>query len=255
MPNETFVAAVQYTPMTDIPFLSQWSPGANFGGDPIEVLNSIFMLAVTLGAMLAVFMFIWGALLLITAVDSASKRGEGKTKMQNALTGLLMLLATWVVLSTINPQITSLKLFDNLKKTPESIVTQNTSGYTIGPAADQQSTNLEQMLNSTTSSQQARLDAQARISDLASVQKTLYCFQTSRVMCGQGGFYADPSICAERSGGPCTTRMMPTTQLTKDGPYQFTHPGLGNQRYSSKEVCDLEAMLSPVQTTCTTVAN
>lgn len=252
MINETVVAAVNYAPMTDLPFLSKWSPGAEFGGSPIEVLNSIFMLAVTLGAMLAVFMFIWGGLLLITAVDNASRRGEGKAKMQNAVTGLLMLLATWVVLSTVNPQITSLKLFAGLSKTPETIVTP-TPGYTIN--TQNPTTGQLQPISAPTTNQEARLAAEAQLAEYASIQKTLYCFQTSMVMCGQTGFYTNPTTCAQKEGGPCASTSQPLTQLTKDGPYQFAHPSLGSQRYSSKEVCDLEARLSAVQTTCTSVGN
>ena len=104
-----FAAAAQFEPMTQIPFLTK-SLVTNGGSAP-EMFNALFKLSIVIGAMLAVFMFIWGGLQMITARDSAGSVGEGKKKMTNAVMGLLMLVSTFVVLNTINPQLTSLALF------------------------------------------------------------------------------------------------------------------------------------------------
>ena len=109
MLDNLLAAAAQFQPMTEIPFLNSKLTGE--AGDASAVFNALFKLAITIGAMLAVFMFIWGGLQMITARDSAGSVGAGKTKMTNAIMGLLMLISTFVVLNTINPQLTSLALF------------------------------------------------------------------------------------------------------------------------------------------------
>ncbi len=107
--------AVQFTPLTDIPLLDSWNPGetVQVADSASGVFNQLFALSIRIGAMLAVFMFIWGGLNLITARDNAGNITKGKEKMKNAVVGLLMLLATYITLNTINPQLTSLALFGN----------------------------------------------------------------------------------------------------------------------------------------------
>jgi hypothetical protein len=103
--SNLLAASIKYKPMSDIPLLPNWISGQ---ATPIQLINKMFMLSITLGAMLAVFMFVWGGLQMITATDDSGKIIAGKEKMKNAILGLLMLLSTYLVLSTINPQITSL---------------------------------------------------------------------------------------------------------------------------------------------------
>ncbi len=118
MPNIDFsllLAAVGYTPMTNIPFLNTSTSSGGLS-TPVDLLNALFTLSITIGAMLAVFMFIFGGLQMITARDNAGNVTAGKKKMANAVLGLLMLLSTFIVLTTINPQLTELKIFgDSLK--------------------------------------------------------------------------------------------------------------------------------------------
>jgi len=110
IPN-LLAASIKYKPMVDIPLLSNWMSGL---ATPIQIVNKLFMLSITLGAMLAVFMFVWGGLQMIIATDNATAITKGKSKMKNAIIGLLMLISTYLVLSTINPQITSLEFMSGL---------------------------------------------------------------------------------------------------------------------------------------------
>jgi len=107
--TDLIAATVQFSPMTKLPFLTSSSSGSI--GSATEMFNALFKLSITIGAMLAVFMFIVGGLQMIMAKDSSGSIGEGKKKMSNAVMGLLMLISTFVVLNTINPQLTSLTLF------------------------------------------------------------------------------------------------------------------------------------------------
>ncbi len=113
MPNidpTSLLAAIGYTPMTDIPFL-EINVSSDILSTPTDLFNALFTLSITIGAMLAVFMFIFGGLQMITARDNAGNVTAGKQKMTNAVLGLLMLLSTFIVLTTINPQLTELKIF------------------------------------------------------------------------------------------------------------------------------------------------
>ncbi len=107
-----YMLAATFEPMTQIPFLKESLAGVD--GGATAMFNALFKLSVTLGAMLAVFMFIWGGLQMIMARDSAGSVGEGRKKMSNAVIGLLMLISTFVVLNTINPQLTSLAIFKDV---------------------------------------------------------------------------------------------------------------------------------------------
>ncbi len=104
---------IDFSPVTDIPLLDSWTPGetinASVGAE--NVFNQIFSLSIRIGAMLAVFMFIWGGLNMIMARDNASNITRGKEKMKNAIFGLLMLLSTFIVLNTINPDLVDISLF------------------------------------------------------------------------------------------------------------------------------------------------
>ncbi len=112
---ELLVSAVEYVPMTDLPFLSRWQPGQALTNVTFaDVFNALFILSIVVGASLAVFMFIWGGLQMISARNKSSNITKGKEKMSNAVIGLLMLLSTYVVLNTINPQLTSLNALQNV---------------------------------------------------------------------------------------------------------------------------------------------
>lgn len=118
-----------FTPLTNIPLLESWQPGEEFEGSTEGVFNQLFSLSIRIGAMLAVFMFIWGGLHFITARDNPTSITKGREKMKNAVFGLLMLLSTFVVLNTINPQLLDLKFLANntarLDPTDEAISHRN----------------------------------------------------------------------------------------------------------------------------------
>jgi hypothetical protein len=112
--NDTNSSKRTFIPMSNIPLLESWQPGQSFESDTSNVFNQLFSLSIRIGAMLAVFMFIWGGLNMVMARDNASSITEGRRKMKNAVFGLLMLLSTFVVLNTINPQLVNVSIFDGV---------------------------------------------------------------------------------------------------------------------------------------------
>jgi hypothetical protein len=57
-------------------------------------------------------MFVWGGIQYMIQPFGVSEGGigEAKGRMQNAILGLLMLLATWIIFNQINPDILNLKI-------------------------------------------------------------------------------------------------------------------------------------------------
>lgn len=109
-PTEGFIplACVGNTVLGD---LYASNPGAE--GDLSESLtgyiNKIFFFAITIGGILAIMRIAWAGFLYITT-DLWSSKGRAKEMLQETVLGLCLLLAVWLILSQINPQILSLKL-------------------------------------------------------------------------------------------------------------------------------------------------
>lgn len=99
------------TPFEDL-FTSESGGLSNFFG-------SLFDVSISIGALLAVIMIAWSGWEWMTS-DIVNTRNNAKKRLQNALIGLLMLLATVLILRQINPDIVSLKLFQG---NPPTVVT------------------------------------------------------------------------------------------------------------------------------------
>lgn len=131
------VAAAQnkYIPLTGIPGVT---PGStNLPG----LLNALYILAISLGALFAVIKIAIAGVKYSTSGDNASARSSAKNDIYGALFGLAILLATYIVLNQINPSLTSLNILGNAKP---AVLTNTsnpsgTSGATTptsgGPAA------------------------------------------------------------------------------------------------------------------------
>ncbi|HET8581364.1 MAG TPA: pilin [Candidatus Paceibacterota bacterium] len=104
-------AAGAFTPLTDLsntPFASLLTANETLP----KFLRWAFNFAISLGALLAVIEIAFGGWQYMTA-EAFNKKSDARKRIQNALIGLLMLLSTILVLNQINPQITSLSLFED----------------------------------------------------------------------------------------------------------------------------------------------
>ena len=72
-------------------------------------LSQAFQFGLAIAAALAVIMIVWGGVQIMTT-DSYTGKSEGKTKIWDAIWGLLLALVSWLILYTINPAILNFKL-------------------------------------------------------------------------------------------------------------------------------------------------
>lgn len=78
-------------------------------------INRVFTFAIALGAMAAVLRLVYAGYLYMGS-DMWAKKGEARLIIGDVTLGLLLLLSVWLILHQINPDITSLKALQNIKK-------------------------------------------------------------------------------------------------------------------------------------------
>ncbi|MFM2414415.1 MAG: hypothetical protein RI911_108 [Candidatus Parcubacteria bacterium] len=75
-----------------------------------EFINAVFRMTISIAAVVAVCQFVYGGIVYMMTESGAVQMGESKERMRNALLGLIMLLATYVVFNQINPELLNLGL-------------------------------------------------------------------------------------------------------------------------------------------------
>lgn len=79
-----------------------------------QFFNSLFKAAIVLGAMFAVLRLGYAGFVYMTT-DLPGAKGSARTIISNAVLGLLLLLAVWLILNQINPDILNLDILRNVK--------------------------------------------------------------------------------------------------------------------------------------------
>ncbi|OHA17151.1 MAG: hypothetical protein A3H57_03865 [Candidatus Taylorbacteria bacterium RIFCSPLOWO2_02_FULL_43_11] len=72
-------------------------------------LNNLYKMAVAGASVLAVLMIVIGGFTYLST-DAIGNKEEGKSYIKNALGGMLLILASWIILNTINPQLVQLNI-------------------------------------------------------------------------------------------------------------------------------------------------
>lgn len=86
------------------------TPGATSGCNPAAFVNNFYSFALIIGGILAFGAVVYGGVKYITAAGNPSGQKEGKDWIEAALLGLLLLAGAYLILYTINPQLTTLAL-------------------------------------------------------------------------------------------------------------------------------------------------
>lgn len=133
---------LKYVPLvTDSPLTVDKVPidGSGLG----KLVNQYVKIAIQLAGMLAVIMIIVGGIQYVST-DSWSGKSDGKQRIQAALGGLALALASYIILNTINPTLTDLNFTIakvelvpttvglTVDTTPESEVTEGPGGNPLG---------------------------------------------------------------------------------------------------------------------------
>ncbi|MBP9762992.1 hypothetical protein KBD34_05260 [Patescibacteria group bacterium] len=95
IPGVRFTDAVQSEGNITIPFLAQY-------------ISGIYRLSVGLGAILAAIMIVYGGFRYLLAASLPDIK-DGKTIITDAVIGLVVLLSSYLILKTINPELVALK--------------------------------------------------------------------------------------------------------------------------------------------------
>ncbi len=104
---------IMFTPSVPIPGLDVPERGIEIKGDfstLTEYISKFYKFAIGLAGILSVIMLTIAGLMWLTAGGSASQIGKAKQMIGGSLTGLVLILLSYTILYTINPDIVALKL-------------------------------------------------------------------------------------------------------------------------------------------------
>ncbi len=90
-----------YVPLEPLPGLAQFETGnSSFG----QLLTGLFKILITIGALITVGTFVYAGVVYMTSEVVGNKK-NALSRIQASLLGLFVLIASWLILSTINTQL------------------------------------------------------------------------------------------------------------------------------------------------------
>lgn len=92
-------------------------PGTTSSSSPIEMIKGFYQFSLAISGALAVAVIVYGAVKYMASPGSPSGQGEAREWITSALLGILLLAGAYIILNTINPELTILRLptLDKLK--------------------------------------------------------------------------------------------------------------------------------------------
>lgn len=97
-------ASLNYTPLENLPGFE------NQGGDFATYFGNLYKLALWIVGISALFMLVVGGFLYLSSAGNTALLGTAKKTIYSALIGLVIALVSWLLLDTINSDLTNLKL-------------------------------------------------------------------------------------------------------------------------------------------------
>ncbi|MFA6158504.1 MAG: pilin [Candidatus Paceibacterota bacterium] len=91
-----------YVPLTTIPGLIT----AGVATNPVTIIMGVYGLAIGIGSVIATVMIIWAGFEYMY-VEAIGKKSAAKERITNAFLGLLVILGSYILLRTINPNLVS----------------------------------------------------------------------------------------------------------------------------------------------------
>ncbi|MEI6854461.1 MAG: pilin, partial [Bacteroidota bacterium] len=139
-------AADVYIPLEPLPCIagstSNCGTGASGGGINIEdYIGYMFKFAIAISAFLAVVMIVWGGFEIMLS-EAVQGKMDGKEKVYNAITGLLMVLSSYLILYTIDPRLVQINV-----KLPDIKIGKGLELGTLEEISASSTSNLSKRLN------------------------------------------------------------------------------------------------------------
>jgi len=82
----------------------------NIHQDLNQIVAWFYYFIVSIAGIAAFFMLVWGGFEWLTSAGSPARIAEAKDRISSAVLGLLLILASFLILQVINPELTMLKL-------------------------------------------------------------------------------------------------------------------------------------------------
>ena len=123
-------ASLKYTPLENLPGFE------NQGGDFAAYFGNLYKLALWIVGISALFMLVVGGFLYLSSAGNTALLGTAKKTIYSALIGLVIALVSWLLLDTINSDLTNLKLSGlsgAISSGSSSGTTEGTSGSSSTP--------------------------------------------------------------------------------------------------------------------------
>lgn len=73
-------------------------------------VSQIYLWSLGVAATAAVVMMIWGGYLIMTAAGNGEQASKGKSYFASSIAGIVLLMASYLILSLINPDLTNFQL-------------------------------------------------------------------------------------------------------------------------------------------------
>jgi uncharacterized membrane protein YgcG len=96
-----------YQLLTPLPTGNNQSANSIPTSSPLDYINLLFRLGISLAVVFAVFMLVYGGIVTMST-DNIENHREGRKIINRTLWGLLLLLISWLILYTINPRLLDL---------------------------------------------------------------------------------------------------------------------------------------------------
>jgi hypothetical protein len=77
-----------------------------------DYINAIYLFLIGTGVVFVIIMVMIGGLQYTIGAGSEAQIGKGKERIRNAITGLVLLLCTFLILKTTNPQLVTMKMLE-----------------------------------------------------------------------------------------------------------------------------------------------
>jgi len=91
----------------------------------VEFISNLYYTIITISGFVIFASIVYGGFLILTSTGNVSQTKEGRTRISDGITGSIIVLASWLIIFTINPSLTIISTPDSLKEDyRDTIVTQ-----------------------------------------------------------------------------------------------------------------------------------